>query len=114
MKKYLKKAGKMTHIDRENKFNTLYNNLDTDTKVKLDHFIAGVEEVGQNFIGETFFRESKELLDRMMPCLQAISPSIYISIPNIDDNNYLHKLNWEPNDFTIPADVLVRAYADVN
>ena len=99
----------MANIDRVNKFNVLYDKLDKDTQVKLDHFIAGVEEVGQNFIGETFFRESKELLDRMMPCLQTISPSIYISITNIDDNNYLHKLNWEPNDFTIPADVLVRA-----
>ena len=29
---------------------------------------------------------------------------------NIDNNTNIHKLNWEPNDFTIPADVLVRAY----
>ena len=33
----------------------------------------------------------------------------YQLIANIDDNNYLNKLNWEPNDFTIPADVIVRA-----
>jgi len=99
----------MTTIDRENKFNTLYNNLDADTQVKLDLFIARVEEVGQNFIGETFFRDSKELLDRLMHCLIAISPSMYISMANIDDNIYLHKLNWEPNDFTIPRGVLARA-----
>jgi hypothetical protein len=105
------KATEMTDLDRENNFNALYNNLDKDTQVKLDHFIAGIEEVGQNFIGETIYKGSKELLDRFMPCLQAISPSIYISMTNIDDNNHLHKLNWEPNDFTIIQDVLVRAYA---
>lgn len=103
----------MDKIDRENNFNAIYNNLDKYTQVKLDHFIAGVEEVGQNFVGETIYNGSREVLDSFMPCLQAISPSIYISMTNIDDNNYLHKLNWEPNDFTIPADVLVRANANI-
>lgn len=100
----------MNRIDRENKFNELYNQLDIDTQVKLDSFIAGVEEVGQDMVGETFFRGSKELIDMFMPCLKAISPSIYISDINIDNNTNIHKLNWEPNDFTIPADVLVRAH----
>ena len=97
----------MNRIDR---FNERYNQLDLDTQVKLDSFIACVEEVGQDMVGETLFRGSKELLDRLMPCLLAISPSIYISDINIDNNTNIHKLNWEPNDFTIPADVLVRAY----
>jgi hypothetical protein len=103
----------MDNTDRENNFNALYNNLDKDTQVKLDHFIAGVEEVGQNFVGETIYNGSREVLDRFMPCLQSISPSIYISMTNIDDNNNLHKLNWEPNDFTIIQDVLVRAYDNI-
>jgi hypothetical protein len=101
----------MSRIDRENKFNALYNKLDKDTQVKLDHFIAAIEEVGQHMVGETIFRGNKELLQRVMPCLEAISPSIYISMANIDDNNNLHKLNWYPNDFTIIQDVLVRSYA---
>lgn len=100
----------MNRIDRENKFNELYNKLDICTKVRLDSFIAGVEEVGQDMIGDTIFHGSKELLDMFMPCLQAISPTIYISDINIDNNDIIHRLNWEPNDFTIPADVLVRAY----
>ena len=101
---------KMNRIDRENKFNELYNKLDICTQVRLDSFIAGVEEVGQDMIGDTIFHGSKELLDMFMPCLKAISSSIYISDINIDNNDIIHRLNWEPNDFIIPADVLVRAY----
>ena len=102
-------TGNNTSLDRVNNFNRLYDSLDTDTQMKLDHFIAGIEEVGQHMVGETTYNGSMELLHKIMPCLQAISSTInYLKI-DINDNKYIHKLKWTPNDFIIPPKVLVRA-----
>jgi hypothetical protein len=95
--------------DRLNQFNGLYNMLDQDTQVSLDHLIAGIEEVGQFIIGETFYNGNDELLNKFMPCLKAISPSITYFKIELDDNKYIHKLTWTPNDFVIPPDVIIRA-----
>jgi len=102
-------SGNNTVIDRVNNFNRLYDGLDQETQIKLDHFIAGIEEVGQNMVGETIYDGSVELLYKFMPCLQAISSTITYCKIDIDDNKYIHKLKWTPDDFIIPPDVLVRA-----
>jgi len=99
--------------DIVNKFNEQYAKLDTATQVTLDHFLAGIDEVGQHIVGETIFRGSAELLNRYMPCIQAISSSVRISETGLDGDSNLHELKWEPNDFVIPSDVLVRAYARI-
>ena len=92
-----------------NNFNKHYNELDSDTQIKLDHFLAGIEEVGQHIIGRTIFRGSGELLSKFMPCLQTISSSICISESNLDGDSNLYELTWTPNDLDIPADLLFRA-----
>ena len=95
--------------DRVNNFNRLYDSLDEETQMKLDHFIGGIEEVGQHMLGETTYNGSMELLHKFMPCLQAISSTItYLKI-DINDNKHIHKLQCTPNDFIIPPKVLVRA-----
>ena len=95
--------------DKVDNFNRLYDGLDEETQIKLDHFIAGIEEVGQHMVGETIYNGDKELLYKFMPCLQAISSTIsYVKI-DIDENKYIHKLQWTPYDFIIPSDVLDRA-----
>lgn len=96
-------------VDRVNNFNRLYDGLDEETQIKLDHFIAGIEEVGQNMVGETIYDGSVELLHKFMPCLQAISSTITYCQIEIDENKYIHKLKWTPDDFIIPSNVLVRA-----
>ncbi len=98
-----------TALDRVNNFNRLYDGLDEETQIKLDHFIAGIEEVGQDMVGETIYNGDKELLYKFMPCLQAISSTITYFKIVIDDNKYIHKLQWTPDDFVIPPNVLVRA-----
>ena len=90
-------------------FNNHYSELDSKTQIQLDHFLAGIEEVGQHIIGRTIFRGSGELLNKFMPCLQTISSSIRISESNLDGQTNLHELTWTPNDLDIPADLLVRA-----
>ncbi len=97
-------------VDRVNNFNRLYDGLDEETQIKIDRFIAGVEEVGQNMVGETIYGGSVELLQKFMPCLQAISSTITCVKFDVDENKYMHKLQWTPDDFVIPPDVLVRAY----
>ena len=98
-----------TKEDRINKFNEEYNKLDSDMQAKLDHFIAGIEEVGQTIVGGTIFNGSAQLLESFMPLLQMISPTIaYLKI-DLHDGNYCYELKWEPNDFIIPAELLVRA-----
>jgi hypothetical protein len=52
-----------------NKFNMHYNDLDQETQIRLDHFLAGIEEVGQHIVGETHFDGGEELLSKFMPCL---------------------------------------------
>lgn len=102
-------SGNNTTVDRVNNFNRLYDGLDEETQIKLDHFIAGIEEVGQNMVGETIYDGSVEFLHKFMPCLQSISSTItYLKI-DIDSNKYMHKLKWTPDDFVIPPKVLVRA-----
>jgi hypothetical protein len=95
--------------DKVNNFNRLYDGLDEETQIKLDHFIAGIEEVGQNMVGETIYDGSVELLCKFMPCLQSISSSITYFKIDIHENKYIHKLKWTPDDFIIPSNVLVRA-----
>lgn len=95
--------------DRLNQFYCLYKMLDQDTQIRLDDFIAGIEEVGQFITGETFYEGSVELLNKFMPCLKAISPTITYFKIELDDNKYIHKLTWTPNDFVIPPDVIIRA-----
>jgi hypothetical protein len=90
-------------------FSEEYSKLDPETQIKLDHFIAGIEEVGQDIVGGTIFRESEEFLNRIMPCLQSISSTITSVKVELDDGNYYHDLKWKPNDFIIPSDVLARA-----
>lgn len=96
--------------DRVNNFNRLYDGLDKKTQIKLDHFIAGIEEVGQHMVGETIYHGDVELLDKFMPCLQSISSTITYYKIDVYENKYIHKLQWTPDDFIIPPDVLVRAY----
>jgi hypothetical protein len=95
--------------DRVNNFNRLYDGLDEETQIKLDHFIAGIEEVGQDMVGETIYGGSVEFLEKFMPCLQTISSTITYCKIVVDDNKYIHKLQWTPDDFVIPPNVLVRA-----
>ena len=95
--------------DRVNNFNRLYDDLDEETQTKLDHFIAGIEEVGQHMVGETIYNGDMELLYKFIPCLQAISSTITYYKIDIDENKYIHKLKWTPDDFIIPTDVLIRA-----
>jgi hypothetical protein len=95
--------------DRVNNFNRLYDALDEETQIKLDHFIAGIEEVGQNMVGETIYNGDMELLYKFMPCLQSISSTITYCKIDVYENKYIHKLQWSPNDFIIPPNVLVRA-----
>jgi len=95
--------------DSINNFNRLYANLDEDTQVKLDHFIAGIEEVGQFIVGETFYDGTFESLNEIMPCLKAISPTIISDKIELDDNKYIFKLTFTPNDFVIPPEVIIRA-----
>ena len=103
-----------TKEDRIYKFNEEYNKLDPDTQAKLDHFIAGIEEVGQDMVGGTIFNGSIQLLESFMPSLQVISPTIaYLKI-DLHDGNYCYELKWEPNDFIIPDDLLIRAYERIN
>lgn len=90
-------------------FSEEYNKLDPDTQVKLDHFIAGIEEVGQDLVGGTIYEGSSELLSKIMPCLQAISSTISSAKIDLTNGTYYHNLTWVPNDFIIPPDVLVRA-----
>jgi hypothetical protein len=92
-----------------NNFNKHYSDLDSETQIRLDHFLAGIDEVGQHKIGRTIFRGSGELLHKFMPCLQTISSSICISESNLDGHSNLHELSWTPNDLDIPADLLLRA-----
>jgi hypothetical protein len=99
----------MNITDSINNFNRLYRNLDEDTQVKLDHFIAGIEEVGQFIIGETFYHGTDESLNEIMPCLRAISQTITSTKIELDDNKYIFKLTWTPNDFVIPPEVIIRA-----
>jgi len=99
----------MNSKDSIDNFNNRYNKLDDLTKAKLDHFIAGIEEVGQFIIGETFYNGTNETLDEFMPCLKAISPSITSMKIELDDHKYIFKLTWTPNDFVIPPDVIIRA-----
>jgi len=85
-------SGNNTSLDRVNNFNRLYDGLDKEMQIKLDHFIAGIEEVGQHKVGETIYNGSVELLDKIMPCLQAISSTItYLKI-DINDNKYIHPM----------------------
>ena len=101
----------MSILDKDQSyFSEEYNKLDPDTQVKLDHFIAGIEEVGQDIVGGTIFEGSSELLNSIMPCLHAISSTITSVKINLENGTYYHDLKWEPNDFIIPPDVLVRAY----
>jgi hypothetical protein len=102
-------SGNNTAVDRVNNFNRLYDGLDEETQIKLDHFIAGIEEVGQHMVGETTYNGSLDLLYKFMPCLQSISSTITYCRIDIDSNKYIHKLKWTPNDFVIPPKVLVRA-----
>jgi hypothetical protein len=96
------------------KFNEEYNKLDPDTQAKLDNFMAGIEEVGQDRVGGTIFNGSAQLLESFMPSLQVISPTIaYLKI-DLHDGNYCYELKWEPNDFIIPDDLLIRAYERIN
>ena len=99
----------MDITDSVTNFNRLYANLDEHTQVKLDHFIAGIEEVGQFIIGETFYHGTDESLNEIMPCLKAISPTISLIKIELDNNKYIYKLTWTPNDFVIPPDVIIRA-----
>jgi hypothetical protein len=91
-------------------FKEEYSKLDHETQIKLDHFIAGIEEVGQDMVGGTIFEGSVELLNSIMPCLQSISSTITSVKIELENGTYRHDLKWEPNDFIIPSDVLVRAY----
>ena len=102
-----------TKEDRINMFNHEYSKLDSDTQAKLDHFIAGIEEVGQDTVGATIFNGSVQLLESFMPSLQVISPTIACLKIDLHNGNYCHELKWKPNDFIIPADVLARAYARI-
>jgi hypothetical protein len=88
-----------------------YNDLDQETQIRLDHFLAGIEEVGQHIVGETHFDGGEELLSKFMPCLKEISSSVHISdsYENENGNNKIYKVSWTPNDMNIPADVLLRA-----
>lgn len=90
-------------------FKEEYSKLDDETQIKLDHFIAGIEEVGQDMVGGTVFEGSVELLNSIMPCLQSISSTITCVKIVLENGTYYHDLKWEPNDFIIPSDVLVRA-----
>jgi hypothetical protein len=92
-----------------NNFNMHYNDLDQETQIRLDHFLAGIEEVGQHIVGETHFEGGEELLSKFMPCLKEISSSVHISGSYENGNNKIYKLSWTPNDMNIPADVLLRA-----
>jgi len=103
-----------TKEDRINMFNIEYNKLDPDTQAKLDNFMAGIEEVGQDTVGGTIFNGSIQLLESFMPSLQVISPTIaYLKI-DLPDGKYCYELKWEPNDFIIPTDLLIRAYERIN
>jgi hypothetical protein len=104
----------MTITDSIQNFNRLYLTLDELTQAKLDHFIAGIEEVGQFITGETLYDGTTETLDQMMPCLKAISPTITSTKIELDDNKYIYKLTWTPNDFVIPSDVIIRANEQYN
>jgi hypothetical protein len=97
------------NTDRLNNFNCLYDNLDKEIQVRLDDFIAGIEEVGQFIIGETIYNGDIEILNKFMPCLQAISPTIIYMKIELNENKYIHKLTWTPDDFIIPPDVIIRA-----
>ena len=100
--------------DIVNNFNRHYDDLDEETQIKLDHFIAGIEEVGQHMVGETIYNGDIELLHKFMPCLQAISSTITCYKIDVYENKYIHKLQWTPDDFIIPPDVLVRAYERIS
>lgn len=91
-------------------FSEEYSKLDHETQIKLDHFIAGIEEVGQDMVGGTNFEGSIEFLNSIRPCLHTISSSLTIAKIDLENGSYIHNLKWEPNDFIIPADVLTRAY----
>jgi len=91
------------------RFYEQYSKLDTTSQIELDHFLACIEEVGEHLSGETTYRGNIEKLNSFMPCLQSISSSVTISVKEKDDDVNLHKLTWKPNDFNIPADVLLRA-----
>ena len=90
-------------------FNEEYSKLDHETQIKLENFIAGIEEVGQDIVGGTIFEGTAEFLNSIMPCLQVISSTITCVKIDLENGTYYHDLKWEPNDFIIPADVLVRA-----
>lgn len=90
-------------------FSEEYNKLDPETQAKLDNLIAGIEEVGQDIVGGTIFQGSSELLRSIMPCLHTLSSTITSSVIDLDNGMQNHKLSWEPNDFIIPQNVLVRA-----
>jgi hypothetical protein len=90
-------------------FNKHYSELDSETQIQLDHFLAGIEEVGQHIVGRTIFRGSGELLNKFMPCLQTISSSIRISESNLNGDSNLYELTWMPNDLDIPGELLLRA-----
>jgi len=98
-----------SHSNGVNNFNTHYNDLDQETQIRLDHFLAGIEEVGQHMVGETHFDGGEELLSKFMPCLKEISSSVHISGSYENGHNKIYKVSWTPNDMYIPADVLLRA-----
>ena len=89
-------------------FKLEYDKLDSETQVALDNFIAGVEEVGQDIVGETVYYGTSAQLDKFMPCLQALSTSISSIKIDLPNENCCFRLNWEPNDFIIPQEVLAR------
>jgi hypothetical protein len=92
--------------EKYSKFYEQYEKLDTSSQIELDNFLACIEEVGQHFVGETTYYGKIEKLNSFMPCLLSISSSVNIK-DNYGDCN-IHKLTWEPADFDIPADLLLR------
>jgi hypothetical protein len=89
-------------------FNNEYNKLDIDTQKKLDDFIAGIEEVGSHFSNGINFTYDEELLDKFLPSLKTICSTLSSKKSISDQGDVILELNWEPNNFIIPPDVIVR------
>lgn len=90
------------------KFNNEYAKLDSDTQIKLDDFILGIEEVGYHLSDGMKFLYDQEFLDSIWSALQAICSTLSTKKSYSFKGDVLIELNWEPNNFIIPPDVIAR------
>ena len=102
----------MNTQDRINNYTRLFNQLDATTQTQLNNFLAGIEEVGQNFGSGTHYNGPEEFINKVLPCLQALSPSITSLKINLLNGTYYHKLEWECRDFVLPSNVLVHEHEE--